>query len=373
MLTANACVSCSRAARGGAKALARFNAKLQALVATIFFVGAGVAASDTSGPENDDSPETSTSCLFVWTAAWFTFVGITAYWIWDKKSKMPSQAQAEAVPMCVEYVIVRVGEWTMCMLGETVLSMLGVPLKSDTMVYFMFVCSMLIAGNVQFQGYTIHPIHADHHVLAKGQFTFKGLLYIIWGVIIYASILVTVGASAKVLTKKATYGIVWEGANWCLCGGLAAAFVSNNSFAILHHTSTDNEKTDSNREFIIWACKFATVAFLLLLPLGDFEPNIIVVSDLVCESADARLDVVRLIQTCMCPSQFGSYFIAVAQSALVVIANAKPHDEEEKDPKIEQVIAGLGSFVHFGVNKVVPAAPPKLMGPSPKMLPPLVR
>ena len=213
-----------------------------------------------------------------------------AYWIWDKKSKMPAQAQAEATPICVSYVIVRVGEWTMCMLGETVLSMLGVPLKSDTMVYFMFVCSMLIAGNVQFQGYTIHPIHAEHHVLAKGQFTFKGLLYIIWSVIIYASILVTVGASAKVLTKKTTYGIVWEGANWCLCGGLSAAFVSNNCFAIMHHSSTDDEQTDGGNKSWIWTCKFASVALLLYLPMGDYEPNVIVVSDLASvRSADARV------------------------------------------------------------------------------------
>jgi len=274
-----------------------------------------------------------------------------AYWIWDKKSKMPAQVQAEAAPMCVSYVIVRVGEWTMCMLGETVLSMLGVPLESDTMVYFMFVCSMLIAGNIQFQGYTIHPIHAEHHVLAKGQFTFKGLLYIIWSVIIYASILVTVGASAKVLTKKTTYGVVWEGANWCLCGGLAAAFISNNCFAIMHHSSTDDKKTDGGNRSWIWAWKLASVALLLYLPMGDYEPNVIVVSHIA--SSMPALVVARLIQTCMYPSQFGSYFIAVAQSALVVVGNAEPHEEEKKDATADHAIAGLSSHVHFGV-KVAP-------------------
>jgi len=294
-----------------------------------------------------------------------------AYWIWDKKSKLETQAKAEAVPMCVSYVIVRVGEWTMCMLGETVLSMLGVPLESDTMVYFMFVCSMLIAGNVQFQGYTIHPIHPEHHVLAKGQFTFKGLLYIIWGVIFYASILVTVGASAKVLTKKATYGVVWTGANWCLCGGLAAAFISNNCFAILHHSSSDDHETGGGNQSLVWTLKFASVAILLFLPFGSYKPNIIVVSDLVCRQPMPALVCSSHIQASgLCrlfPPQFGCYFMVVAQSALVVVANAKAHDEEEKDVNTEKV---LSSLMHFG-HKVAPAAgPPSTgpLGPSQKMM-----
>ena len=254
---------------------------MYAFVACIFFVGAAVASSDKSGPSNDYSDETSRLCLIIWIVAWISYAGALAYWVWDMKSVMPAQAQAKSVPMCISYVIVRVGEWTMCMLGETVLSLLGVPLKSDMMVYFMFACSMLIAGNLQFQGYTIHPIHAEHHILAKGQFTFKGLLYIFWGTIIYASILVTIGASAKVLTKKATYGLVWEGANWCLSAGIAAAFVSNMSFAYLHHSNDQHqEKKRTTKQYVVWALKAATVVALIVIALLDLEPNAIVVSAL---------------------------------------------------------------------------------------------
>jgi hypothetical protein len=149
------------------------------------------------------------------------------------------EAQAESVPMSVDYLIVRIGEWTMVMLGETVLSMLGVTLQPDVVIYGMFVCSMLIAGSLQFQGYMVHPIHADHHVLHGGQFDLKGRLYLIWATIWYATILVCIGTGAKVLTKKALYYEVYQGANWCLCGGLAAAFVSIMTFDSLHHRSNN--------------------------------------------------------------------------------------------------------------------------------------
>ena len=66
-----------------------------------------------------------------------------------------AQAQAQSVPICVEYLIGRVGEWTMVMLGETVLSMLGVTLQADAVIYGMFACSMLIASNLQIQGYMV--------------------------------------------------------------------------------------------------------------------------------------------------------------------------------------------------------------------------
>jgi hypothetical protein len=149
------------------------------------------------------------------------------------------EAERISVPMSVGYVIIRVGEWTMVMLGETVLSLLGVPLQFDLMVYGMFVCSMLTACSLQFQGYSIHPIHAEHHVLHGGQFSFKGLLYLIWATIWYATILVCVGTGAKVLTKKALYFEIYEGANWVFCGGLAAAFVSIMAFEALHHSRGD--------------------------------------------------------------------------------------------------------------------------------------
>ena len=151
---------------------------------------------------NTASNETSAWCLEIWAAAHLLFMGFLMYWTATMGAKPEAEAHAESVPMSVGYLIIRVGEWTMVMLGETVLSMLGIPLESDVIVYFMFACSMLIAGNLQFQGYTVHPIHATHHVLQGGQFSFKGLLYLIWATIWYATILVCVGTGAKVFERE---------------------------------------------------------------------------------------------------------------------------------------------------------------------------
>jgi hypothetical protein len=83
------------------------------------------------------------------------YMGALVFWSKKMAALDETQAQAQSVPISVEYLIVRVGEWTMVMLGETVLSMLGVALQADGMIYGMFVCSMLIAGNLQFQGYMV--------------------------------------------------------------------------------------------------------------------------------------------------------------------------------------------------------------------------
>jgi hypothetical protein len=217
--------------------------------------------------------------------------------------KPEAEAQNESVPMSVGYLIIRVGEWTMVMLGETVLSLLGVTLESDAMVYFMFICCMLIGCNMQFQGYTIHPIHASQHVLQGGQFSFNGFLYLLWATVWYATILVCVGTGAKVLTKKALYFEVYSGANWVLCGGLAAAFVSIMVFDALHQRSdskplglfdcfTSNKKLGGGKAASsscygdkhispsavrIDILKVVTVVCHLVLAVADLKPHFTVV------------------------------------------------------------------------------------------------
>ena len=229
------------AASAGAKKLARFSTLAYTAVAGVFFAAAALCfvAGPGGGADDGYDDETVSACMLIWFGANVTLLGSLAFWVWIMGKKTVEEAHSQSVPMCVTYLIVRVGEWTMVMLGETVLSLLGVPLKSNVMVYLMFTCSMLIAGNIQFQGYTIHPIHAEHHVLQGGQFSFNGYLYLIWATIWYASLLVLIGTGAKVLAKKATYGKAYKGANWCLCGGLAGAFISNMTFQSLHHRDSD--------------------------------------------------------------------------------------------------------------------------------------
>jgi hypothetical protein len=324
-------------ASAGAKKLARYSVLAYTAVAAVFFAGAALCyVAGPGGGADDDykyDDETASACMFIWFTANVTMLGSLALWVGIMGAKPVEEAQAQSVPMCVSYLITRVGEWTMVMLGETVLSLLGVPLKSNMMVYLMFTCSMLIAGNLQFQGYTIHPIHAEHHVLAGGQFNYKGYLYLIWATIWYATILVLVGTGAKVLSKKATYGLVFEGANWCLSGGLAGAFISNMTFQSLHHRDQNKELglldcftsnnvsantkgasstcfgTDkiSPRSALFDLCKAGTVVLLFAIALANQEPNYTV---------------------------FGSFFVVFVQSMLVLYENSSGldnHDENEDD------------------------------------------
>ena len=318
----------------GAKNLARFSTLAYTVVAGVFFAGAALCHVAGPGGGADDGysfdDDTASACVNIWLGANVVMLGSLALWVWIIGKKPVEEAHSLSVPMCVTYLIIRVGEWTMVMLGETVLSLLGVPLKRNMMVYLMFTCTMLIAGNIQFQGYMIHPIHAEHHVLQGGQFSFKGYLYLIWATIWYAMILVLIGTGAKVLTKEATYGIVLEGANWCLCGGLAAAFISNMTFQALHQRDKNKELglfdcftsdnvpmgtrgasstcsgTDkiSFRSAVFDLGKAGTLVLLFALAIAKQEPNLTV---------------------------FVCYFVAMTQSMLVLYEHSSGLDHPERD------------------------------------------
>ena len=55
----------------------------------------------------------------IWSGALLTFIGFLSLWTWNMSSKVEEEAQSLSVPMCVDYIKIRVGEWTMVMLGET--------------------------------------------------------------------------------------------------------------------------------------------------------------------------------------------------------------------------------------------------------------
>jgi len=230
------------------------------------------------------------------------------------------------------------------MLGETVLSLLGVSLENDMIVYLMFVCSMLMAANLQFQGFTLHPIHAEHHVLSKGQFSLYGLLYLIWGTVFYATILVVIGTSAKVLCKKASYGKIFVAANWCLCGALAAAFISILSFQWIHHHAIleDHEPSSHGsggyRLTRLDVLKGASVAVLLVIAALEFEPSTTV---------------------------FGCYAIVLTQSILVMHGSSDGIEEEDHH---EVDLLGSAGKLALRSHKVAPMdeSSSKTEGSSPK-------
>ena len=54
------------------------------------------------------------------------------------------------MPMHISYCLHRFGEWTMLMIGETILGLIvGTPLFSSFRFYFVFTCGFLIAASLQ--------------------------------------------------------------------------------------------------------------------------------------------------------------------------------------------------------------------------------
>jgi low temperature requirement protein LtrA len=78
------------------------------------------------------------------------------------------------MPYHGNYYLHRFGEWTMLMLGESVLSLLVVRYDAraagvtELEYSVAFVCAFTTALSLQFIHYTTQPVHPDHHALAHG-------------------------------------------------------------------------------------------------------------------------------------------------------------------------------------------------------------
>lgn len=90
-----------------------------------------------------------------------------------RKVRPLGEAQAY-MPYHGDYYLHRFGEWTMLMLGESVLSLLVVRYDARTAgvseqeYSVAFVCAFTTALSLQFIHFTTQPVHPDHHALAHG-------------------------------------------------------------------------------------------------------------------------------------------------------------------------------------------------------------
>ena len=82
------------------------------------------------------------------------------------------------MPLCVNYVIHRIGEFAMLMIGESVLSLVTVPVEDQNRSYWMFAGGMLLAGHLCFQHYSVYPTNPKDHVLRGARFNFGGVTYL---------------------------------------------------------------------------------------------------------------------------------------------------------------------------------------------------
>lgn len=104
------------------------------------------------------------------------------------------------VPVNVKYVIHRCGEWTMLMLGESVLSLLIVPVvKGEFQFYFTFFVGVLSVIFLQFLYFKSQPHHEDGHAFRRTRLAgamFAAMLQF------YSAGLILVGVSFKMLLNE---------------------------------------------------------------------------------------------------------------------------------------------------------------------------
>jgi hypothetical protein len=97
------------------------------------------------------------------------------------------------VPMNVDFTIHRDGEWTMLMLGESILSLLIIDVPSEDPYYFTtFYCCLITVISLQFLHFRSQPHHADDHALRRDKN--RGMFWItLW--FAYSASLIALGAA----------------------------------------------------------------------------------------------------------------------------------------------------------------------------------
>lgn len=106
------------------------------------------------------------------------------------------------VPINVDFTIHRYGEWTMLMLGESVLSLLVVESPTNSDYYITFFCGILSVILLQYMHFRSQPSKADDHAMRRKRgsgFAFAFLM------IAYSAALIVLGTSYKMLLYEFTY------------------------------------------------------------------------------------------------------------------------------------------------------------------------
>jgi len=101
-----------------------------------------------------------------------------------------------SIPMNIDYVIHRYGEWTMLVLGESVLSLLIVDVETDRDYYIVFVFGVLTVILLQLLDFLSQAHDANDHAMRRDKYA--GILFN-FVMSVYSAALVAVGACYKVL------------------------------------------------------------------------------------------------------------------------------------------------------------------------------
>ena len=104
--------------------------------------------------------------------------------------------------MNIDYAIHRYGEWTMLMLGETVLSLLIVGVKEEPDYYKTFYSGIISISLLEYMHFRSQPHHADEHAMRRKKE--RGYAYLLL-LQLYSAALIILGASYKMLLYEFNY------------------------------------------------------------------------------------------------------------------------------------------------------------------------
>jgi len=213
----------------GAIVLAKFTALQNAVQFGIFGVAAAVTRMETTDSFQEEGGR---HCLYIWAAAVLLNLGLMVLWVHYLHTR--ADPRHFTVPMSVHLCMHRLGEWTMLMIGETVLGLVTVAQSDAVLPYLIFCAGMIIATSLSFQHYAAYPESPSKHVLGKSMITYPGLVYMFGMIYVYSPSLIMVGVSTRVLLMSVGDGEIQEDTDWALAGGLAIAYACLNLFTYLH-------------------------------------------------------------------------------------------------------------------------------------------
>ena len=272
------------------------NADIMALAGALIYIAAAVLSnSKLVGNIGADY------AAIAWAFAVFYSIFLLVYKVMIRKSV----SKDTTIPMNIEYCLHRYGEWTMLMIGESILSLIvGVPLKNKFPFYFVFACGFFVATSLQFIHYATQPMEADEHAMRR-----KAGAGVTWTnlMLLQSACFVSLGVYLKILLKYATYSYMKDKYAILLCASYAGVYCTTQMMKATHcglhkfmavtglHNSTcifpflDKERVQNEANLIfaddasarkrklLTLVKIGTVVFALFLPgiLSEQSPQLL--------------------------------------------------------------------------------------------------
>jgi hypothetical protein len=133
-------------------------------------------------------------------------VNIIMVWILANNVLPPTTPTFLVVPLNVDFCIHRYAEWTMLMLGESILSLLTVDVPAENSVYFStFYCSLLTVIFLQYLHFRSMPHRADDHAMRRSKN--RGMVWIACKYA-YSGALLALGAAFTLFVTSFSYEVL---------------------------------------------------------------------------------------------------------------------------------------------------------------------